>query len=53
MMTYWAQCVDDDCEDFCMFWTKASLDDFLRRYSTERWKFGRLINGVEITDGWA
>lgn len=52
MMGYWAQSVDDDCE-FYMFWTEAKRDAFVRRHDNESWKFGRLVDGVEITDGWA
>jgi hypothetical protein len=51
MMSYWVKSLDGDFEEFCMFWTKASRDNWLSRYSDERWEFGRLIDGVEITEG--
>ncbi len=51
MTLYFAQNADDDCE-FYLFASETKRDSFVRRNGYTGWKFGRVVNDVEITDGW-
>lgn len=51
MIEYFAQNADVDCE-FYVFKSEAKRDAFIRRNDFYGWKFGRVVGGVEITDGW-
>lgn len=51
MNEYFAQNADDDCE-FYLFKSEDKRDAFIRKHHSYGWKFGRVVNGVEITDGW-
>lgn len=51
MIEYFAQNADEDSE-FYLFKSEAKRDAFVRKHDAYGWKFGRVVNGVEITDGW-
>jgi hypothetical protein len=48
---YFAENVDEASE-FYVFKSEKNRDAFVRRNYNESWKFGRIVDGVEITDGW-
>lgn len=52
MTQYFAEGVDESSE-FYLFRTERARDRFIRRRSDENWKFGRVVDDREITDGWA
>ena len=51
MIEHFAQNVDEDSE-FYLFKSEKNRDAFVRRNYDESWKIGRVVNDVEITDGY-